>query len=199
MKTAYRRLSISLLFLFLVPLPLQGKEAKFPVQDFSKVKPFLCNPEQVETLKSIGRTCTVKDFEWDPHDLNGDGINEWLVFGPMGECGAHGNCPLTILKKEGEKWAPLSKQKCESADCLGWANSFATEVLSAKHNGYRDLLIAADSGSFYWTKTVYEWDGGRYKPKSASTTYYLVDPEGKLKQVTHQQWENCMKNGKDCL
>lgn len=85
-----RRLSFSLLFLFLIPLPLQGKEAKFPAQDFGKVEPFLCNPEQVKTLKSIGKTCTVKDFEWNSHDLNGGGVSEWLVFGPLGECGAHG-------------------------------------------------------------------------------------------------------------
>jgi hypothetical protein len=96
-------------------------------------------------------------------------------------------------------WELLAKPACKSNDCLGWANDFATVVLPVKHNGYRDLLIGADSGSFYWTKSLYQWDGSQYKMKPAAITYYLADSEGKLKQVSKSRWEQCSRNGKNCL
>ncbi len=153
----------------------------------------------METLKSIGRGCQLEDFTTIAADLNGDGKTEWLFFGPNGECGAHGNCPIAILTKEEKRWKALGAGDCPDQECLPWANSYASEVLSTKHSGYRDLLIAGDMGSFYWTKDTYEWNGRQYRRKANSTTYFLYDSDTeKLRKVTKAQWEGCVKEGKGC-
>lgn len=160
----------------------------------------LCPPDTVEALKVINRGCTLEDFTTSAADLNKDGKMEWLFFGPQGECGVHGNCPIAILTQEGSAWKALGAPDCTDQECLSWANSFASEVLSSSHAGYRDLLIAGDMGSFYWTKDVYEWNGRQYRRKAHSTTYFLYDSDAeKLRKVSKAQWDSCVKGGKGCL
>src|SRR4030095_2411613 len=194
-------LILGLLVSLLPGLPkLQAKETKFPAADFAQAKSLLCTAEHIETLKVIGKTCTRESFNSLAEDLNGDGTLERLFYGPSGECGAHGNCPVTLLKKVGKKWAPLSSEKCPDDSCLSWANGLYSVILKTSHNGYRDLLMASDSGSFYWVKEVFEWDGKQYRRNLSATTYYLYDSDKeKLVQVTKERWDKCSKEGKECL
>jgi|GEM_PF-2705075 len=192
---------LSSLVLFLLGIPLlQGKEVKLPASDFAKAKSLLCTAERVESLKAVGKTCGRESFGGQSEDLNGDGRAEWILFGPSGECGAHGNCPVTLLKKEGEKWALLSSEPCTADGCLTWANALYSEVLNTSHNGARDLLMASDSGSFFWIKEIFEWNGKQYRRNDGATTYFLYDSEkDKLVQVTKEHWDKCSKEGKECL
>jgi hypothetical protein len=179
---------------------LSAKETKFPPQEFAKVKPLVCTAQVMDDLKAIHGLCTLKNFTAESEDLNGDGKLEWFFYGPSGECGAHGNCPLTLLKNEGGKWATFSSGKCNNDECVGYANALYSEILKTSHNGYRDLLLASDSGSFFWVKDVFEWDGKQYRLNKSLTTYFLYDTDkDRLVQVSKERWDNCSKNGKDCL
>jgi hypothetical protein len=184
-----------------LPSFLQGKETKFPAQEFSKVKSILCPAQTMEDLKAIHSTCTLSAFSAKEADLDGDGTAEWLFFGPSGECGAHGNCPMTLLGKQKGKWVDLSREKCGNSDeCLNYGNALYSEILKTSHNGYRDLLISSDSGSFFWIKSVYEWNGKQYRQNKNGMTYFFYDSDKEqLVQVNKERWDNCTKSGKDCL
>lgn len=182
-------------------IPPVGAAATAPISpaDFNQVKVRLCDPDTVDQLKAIHQTCGPEGFSTLAEDLDGDGKPERLVFGPSGVCGAHGNCPLILLKQDGTRWEVFPKTACSGEDCLGWANGFATEVLPDKKNGYRDLLIGEDMGSFFWTKSVYQWDGSHYRKKPGATTYFLVDSKVQLVKVSKARWEQCSRTGKNCL
>lgn len=198
MKTS---LSIALLLLqFCFASSLRAeKTAPLSAAEFGQVKALLCDADTVDQLKAIQKVCAPEGFSVLAEDLDGDGKSEQLVFGPSGVCGAHGNCPLILLKPNGAGWEAFPKPVCSGQDCLGWANSFATEVLPSKHNGYRDLLIGEDMGSFFWTKSVYQWDGSDYRLKPGAVTYFLVDSKVNLVKVSKARWEQCSRSGKNCL
>lgn len=195
------RLAIVFILLqFGLASPLRAeKAAAFSAAEFDQVKAFLCDSETVEQLKVIGQLCRPESFTVWSEDLGGDSKPERLIFGPSGVCGAHGNCPFLILQEVKAGWEPLEKTACQGEGCLGWANSFATKVLPGIHKGYRDLLIAEDLGSFFWTKNLYRWDGSRYLRKSGATTYFLVDSNVNLVEVSKARWEQCRRSGKNCL
>jgi hypothetical protein len=195
------RIHFSFLCLFILgtAFSLHAKETPFPASEFAKVRPFLCDADRIEEMKAIGKTCEQGSFQIMAEDLNGDGKPEWFFYGPSGECGAHGNCPLLILKQDGGKWAPLFPQKCPDNECLQWANALYSETLKTSHNGFRDLLVASDSGSFYWLKDVYEWDETRYKKNAAATSYYFYDGDkDRLVKVSKERWDKCTKTGEGC-
>lgn len=186
--------------LAILPLSAQAKPPPFPAGDFTKIKKFVCDADTIEDLKAIHQTCALSGFTVWKEDINGDGKPEWLFFGPSGECGVHGNCPVAVFQKEGAAYKKLGPEKCpQDTDCLSWANATFSGILKSTHNGYRDLLIAGDSGSFFWTKDIYEWDGRAYKIKKGATTYFIYDSDKEaLKPVTQKQWESCTQGGKDC-
>jgi hypothetical protein len=185
--------------LLLLSVQSHALDTPFSGKDFSKVKDVICDPQTVEDLKAIGRQCGLDNFTIQAEDLNGDGNKEWIFYGPEGECGAHGNCPVKIFTKREGKFIQLNKD-CQGERCLTWGNAYASTVLKNIHQGYRDLQIASDSGSFYWTKDIYQWDGHAYQMVPGSTTYYLYNSDvGKLKQVSQKQFESCAKTGKGCL
>ena len=101
------------------------------------------------------------------------------------ECGEHGNCPLNILQKNGNKWSVLY---------TGWGNRYEDKPLSSLHQGYRDLEISGEMTPFLWTKDILIWNGAGYKDQPNSTTYYHYDGE-KLVRVSKKQWDDCLKNG----
>lgn len=136
-----------------------------------------------------GKACSSKAFTAAGDDLNGDSQQEWFFYGPSGECGTHGNCPLMILQKSANTWRVIYS---------GWGNAFGTEILQSMHQSYHDLDIASDSGPFCWTKDKYIWDGVRYEKQPKSTTYYLYDSD-RLVEVSKAQWEDCSKTGRQCL
>lgn len=181
-------------------LPAQAETVNpFSPAEFEQVKPLLCDADTLEQLKVIKQTCVAEGFTVWSADLDGDGKSERLVFGPSGVCGAHGNCPLLLLKQVDARWEPFLKTPCQGESCLGWANSYATRVLVSKSQGHRDLLIGEDLGSFFWTKTIYRWDGNHYLAKPDGVTYFLVDSKVQLVQVPKARWEQCSKTGKNCL
>jgi hypothetical protein len=191
---------VFILLQFWLTSPLRAEKAvSFSPAEFSQVKTLLCDSETVESLKAIRQVCGPESFTIWSEDLDSDGKTERLVFGPSGVCGAHGNCPLILLKQASSGWEALTKTACKGEGCLGWANSFATEVLPGKPKGYRDLLIGEDLGSFYWTKNIYQWNGSHYQRKPGATTYFLVDSNVKLVQVSKARWEQCSRSGKNCL
>ncbi len=149
---------------------------------FNQVRKILCK-------NYLGETCSAKSFTMNEKDLNSDGQKEWFFYGPSQECGAHGNCPLVILEKKNGNWKILYSD---------WGNSYETQILQSVHQGYHDLDIASDSGAFYWTKNKYIWNGTQYVAQANSTTYYLYDGD-KLIKVSKEQWEDCSKNGKNCI
>jgi len=183
---------------FLSPLWAENNLRLSPAE-FDQVKPMLCDAETLEQLKVIKKTCDFESFTAWSEDLDGDAKPERIFFGPSGECGAHGNCPIAILKEEKGLWKLLNKPGCQDEGCLGWANAFASEVLPGRTGVFRDLLVGQDLGSFYWTKDVYQWKDGRYQLKAGSTSYYLVDSDVKLQKVSKARWEQCQKTGKNCL
>lgn len=183
MKKCYRILflisSYILLFLLMTtPLLAQKSKPLFPRSAFPQVKDILCK-EYDEA------SCVYKNFLIEGADLNGDKEYEWFFYGPSIECGAHGNCPLTILQKNGNKWNILYS---------GWGNTYGTVPLNTLHKGYRDLEIASEAASFYWTKEKWIWNGARYENQPNSTTYYHYDGDN-LIPVPKKQWEDCLKNG----
>jgi hypothetical protein len=199
MKKSLIRIFSLCVFLLGITLPLHAKETKFPPSEFAKVRAFLCDADRIEEMKAIGKTCEQGSFQIMAEDLNGDGKPEWFFYGPSGECGVHGNCPLLILKKDGGNWSPLFSQKCPDNECLQWANALYSETLKTSHNGFRDLLVASDNGSFYWVKEVYEWDGKKYKKSPEAISYYFYDDEkDKLVKVSKERWDKCMKTGEGC-
>jgi hypothetical protein len=197
--TTFFTIFLLLLQFFLISPLRAEKTAPISPAEFDQVKSLLCDPDTVDQLKVIHQVCGTESFVSLAEDLDGDGKPERLVFGPSGVCGAHGNCPLYLLKPVGTGWEVFPKTACKGEDCLGWANSFATEVLPAKHKGYRDLLIGADMGSFFWTKTVYQWDGSHYRMNPSGITYFLVDSKVQLVKVSKARWEQCSHSGKNCL
>ncbi len=170
-----------LFFLMTAALAAQKNKPVFPRSAFPKVKAILCKDIEKEF-------CVYNKFFIEGVDLNGDKKPEWFFYGPSSECGAHGNCPLTILQESGAKWIVLFSD---------WGNSYGTEPLSTQHKGYRDLMISGDMGSFYWIKEKWIWNGARYENEPNSTTYYLSDGD-KLIRVTKKQWDDCFKDGKNC-
>lgn len=185
MKTFHRILFLmsSYIILFLLmatPLLAQKNKPPFPRSAFKQVRDIVC-----KEYDEYDKDCAYNKFLIDGVDLNGDKKVEWFFYGPSIECGAHGNCPLTILQKNGDKWNILYS---------GWGNSYGTEPLSTLHKGYRDLEITNEAGPFNWTKEEWIWNGTRYENLPNSTTYYLSD-EGKLILVPPKKWEDCLRNG----
>ena len=186
---------------YLVCGGLHAQDPSFPEKDFSQVRKYLCNPDQIQTYKELGKTCEFPDFTVRGEDLRGDGQRIWFFYGPSVECGAHGNCPLTLVEKRGNKWTPLSLEPCNNEDtCLKFGNNTFSKVLPTSHQGFRDLLISADSGSFFWVKDVYEWNGRQYLRKNGATTYFFYDGDkDRLVEVSKKRYESCVKEGKNCL
>jgi len=184
--------SLVCLFSTLTIFSAEGKSGPAPMsaENFKELQSTLCPAEEIATLKQIGKLCAAESFEVHSEDLNGDGQADLLVYGPTGECGEHGNCPFKIFIKNQGKWSMIMDD---------WANSLGAGVLTTSHLGYRDLLLASDDSSFFWTKNVYQWNGKEYKLAPNTTTYFLVDGKGDLKQVTKARYESCSKNGKGCL
>jgi hypothetical protein len=198
MKNLIKYLSFIIPLLF-ISLRSQAQSPPFSPKDFSKIKDIVCDARTLEDLKVINKPCDLDSFTIRAADLNGDGKEEWLFYGPSGECGAHGNCPVRILLKSGDKFTLLNKD-CQGERCLEWGNELGSSVLKSVHHGYRDLQIASDSGSFFWTKDIYQWDGHAYQSLQGATTYYLYDADTQgFKKVTQQRWESCTKTGKGCL
>lgn len=163
----------------------------FPASEFSKVKPLLCAPD-------AGAACQASGFTIRETDLNGDGKAEWMFYGPSEECGVHGNCPVRILAGDGSAWRDVSAP-CTDSACLQWGNALFSQILKTAHLGYRDLLISSDSGSFYWVKETYRWDGKNYRLQPKGTSYYYYDSDhDRLKEVGKSRWDRCMKEGKGC-
>ncbi len=144
--------------------------------------------------------CDFADFQFMPADLDGKGAPEWLVFGPRDSCGAHGNCPVQILRHgTAGGFERIGSAACVESSCLNSGNRSYSEVSSSARHGYRDLWIASDHGPFLWVKNLYEWDGMNYrlKPKDVAYFFYDQDKDG-LIQVEFKRWQNCLKNGLDC-
>jgi hypothetical protein len=198
MRNPLRIVSFLILLLSLFSVGSQAQTIPFSEKDFLKIKDLVCDTQTLEDLKVIGKTCELDSFTIRAEDLNGDGKQEWFFFGPSGECGAHGNCPVKIFTKDGGNFTLLNKD-CQGERCLAWGNEYGSLVLKNSHQGFRDLQIAGDSGSFFWTKNIYQWDGHAYQLLQGSTTYYLYDADSeRLKQVTQKRYEACVKTGKGC-
>jgi len=199
MKKISRLFVLFFVVIVFSPAASQERKAAFPARDFASVRPLLCDSETMDELKAAGRKCELNEFTVRAEDLNEDGTPEWLFYGPSGVCGAHGNCPLNIVASQRSKYVLLGKG-CNGENCLGLGNAVGSEVLKSTHNGYRDLQIATDAGSFYWSKNVYQWDGTAYKALKGSTTYYLYEQTAdRLRKVTKERWDACMKGGKRCF
>lgn len=198
MRNLLEILGFSFLLIVSSVVAAQKKDA-FPPQEFAKLRPLLCDADTLDELKAAGKTCRLDDFVVEARDLTGDGKPEWLFYGPSGLCGVHGNCPLNVAVSQGSRYALLGKN-CSGENCLGWGNAYGSEVLNTTHNGYRDLEIASDAGSFYWSKSVYHWDGHAYKEAKGLTTYYLYDEKSdRLRKVSKERWDACAKSGKRCF
>lgn len=179
-------------------LAASPKGGAFPREEFSKVRPLLCGTSG-KVDKSL-EDCDFADFQFMPVDLDGKGTTAWLAFGPRDSCGAHGNCPVQLLRQgKAGGFERVGSAACVDSSCLNSGNRSYSEVSSSTHHGYRDLWIASDHGPFLWVKNLYEWDGVNYrlKPKSIGYFFYDQDKDGLVK-VDPGPWQNCRKNGRDC-
>ncbi len=95
-------------------------------------------------------------------DLNGDAVNEAVVWENLpGLCGSAG-CPLELYTKVGGKWSQIY---------TGFSGS--NVGLGASNGGYADLfsaILGDDVG--YESKIVkYSWDGAKYAPNGVVATW----------------------------
>ncbi|HEX5033378.1 MAG TPA: hypothetical protein VFW62_02755, partial [bacterium] len=114
---------------------LQAAGPQFPAQDFPQVQSLLCSPAANTSEAAARNACQLESYTVVGADLKGDGSSIWLFYGPSVECGAHGNCPLALLQKQGDKWKPLSSEACQNEDCLNFGNPTFSQVLKTSHQG----------------------------------------------------------------
>ena len=102
-------------------------------------------PEQLEKLINETRVKAV--------DLNGDGVPEVMAQPIGGEagCGATGNCPFWIFKKQGNSYLPILK-----------FHSQVFAVQQHKSNGYRDILLGAHDSATTRHLVLFRFERGAY-------------------------------------
>jgi hypothetical protein len=110
-------------------------------------------------------------------DLNGDGVDEAIVYGPQssgsdGWCGT-GGCGIGIFVRHGRMY------RLKSSTSLGWP---PVGVLKSSHYGWRDLTVFdAGGGEPHPHSVVLQFNGSRY-PYNPS-----VPPAFPLKDGGHQE------------
>ncbi len=87
-------------------------------------------------------------------DLDGDGVDEAIVYGPNdGHCGT-GGCGIGILVRHGARY----RLKCSTT--IGWP---PVGVLRTKHYGWRDItVLAAGGGIRPGYRSVLSFNGSWY-------------------------------------
>jgi len=93
-------------------------------------------------------------------DLNGDGVDEAIVFGPVSRdwCGT-GGCEIAVYEQRGRRWT-LKCSTGVSHDPIG--------ILTTRHFGWRDLaVLVAGGGIVPGYRAVLSYNGKCY-PQNAS-------------------------------
>lgn len=112
----------------------------------------------------------VKSLDVSKVDLNGDGRPEYVVvLGEDGICGALGNCPQWIYRKNGARYELLLRTR---------ARSIVLEKSSTR--GYRDLRASSGDTAIRDEYEVIKYDGRRYR----ATDCFTRDFSGKRVKVT---------------
>jgi hypothetical protein len=95
-------------------------------------------------------------------DLNGDGVDEAIVYGPeassAGWCGT-GGCGIGVYVRHGSRYRLLSSTS------IGWP---PVGVLRTKHYGWRDITLLGSGGGISEHRDVLMYNGSRY-PFNPST------------------------------
>jgi hypothetical protein len=102
-------------------------------------------------------------------DLDGDGVDEQLVYpaGPM-LCGS-GGCNLVVLQKEGNGWEKVSELS---------VTQLPVGVLETSTNGWRDLWVTVAGGGLPATTMKLMFDGKRYPKNPTVAPAVAIDKPG---------------------
>jgi len=106
-------------------------------------------------------------------DLNGDGVEEALVYGPADRRCGTGGCGTSVLVSRGSKY----RLKCSTT--IGWP---PVSVLPTKRYGWRDIAVLVPGGGITpGYRAVLSFNGSRY-PLNPS-----VPPANPMKGKTSEE------------
>jgi hypothetical protein len=102
-------------------------------------------------------------------DLDGDSIDELLVYpaGPM-LCGS-GGCNLVVLQKSGDGWTKVSESS---------VTQLPVGVLKTSTNGWRDLWVTTAGGGMPMRTMKLTFDGKRYPSNPTVAPAVAIDAPG---------------------
>jgi hypothetical protein len=95
-------------------------------------------------------------------DLNGDQIPEAVLqaYDMREGCGATGNCPVWVFRWHSGEWQKILDTR--DKDGIGGVELIGIEI-SAHHDGYRDLVLAAQDSASEQTVYRYRFHAGKYR------------------------------------
>jgi hypothetical protein len=113
-----------------------------------------------------------KMLDVEKMDLNGDGQNEFILWGNNGNlCGATGSCSLWIYEKENGKYKLLLRSGGYNAETKWF------EIKNRKTKGYRNLLIKGHYSASETTHSLYKFNGNRYVENKCWFEIYHINEE----------------------
>lgn len=115
-------------------------------------------------------------------DLNQDGTPE-VIAQSMVACGASGNCPFWILRKQSAGYKLLLDDSAETFT-----------IQKTRTNGYSDIVLALHDSAFEQTLDVYQYAGGEYKgsPGCYSAIFAVMEADG-IHQLAEPRVTPCAK------
>lgn len=115
-------------------------------------------------------------------DLNQDGTPE-VIAQAMVACGASGNCPFWILRKEAGGYKLLLDDSAETFT-----------IQKTRTNGYSDIVLALHDSAFEQTLDVYQYADGEYKgsPGCYSAIVAVMEADG-IHQLAEPRVTPCAK------
>lgn len=99
-------------------------------------------------------------------DLNQDGTPE-VIAQAMVACGASGNCPFWVLRKQSAGYKLLLDDSAETFT-----------IQKTRTNGYADLVLALHDSAFEQTLDVYRYSDGKYADGGCYVATVAVLEEG---------------------
>lgn len=114
-------------------------------------------------------------------DLNQDGTPE-VIAQAMVACGASGNCPFWILRKEAGGYKLLLDDSAETFT-----------IQRARTNGYSDLVLALHDSAFEQTLDVYRYAKDQYADGGCYVATVAVLDDHAIRRLTEPKLTPCQE------
>lgn len=180
-----------------------GNEAKLSAKSKTRLASPVCKDQTLSSIwselkndevfkdwlgwkKSFSRADKCEELlRIETSDLNGDGVNEFLIRGDSSFCGATCNCAFWVLRKRHEKY-----QIVLSGNSYLDGRNIRSQIKETKTNEFKDIELQVRVGRNAHAYRLYRFDGKKYQDRRCRIhKWNELKPEEETKIMSCRKFE----------